>query len=107
VESETRVRKLIFGGVIMVTGATDETNENNTNNEKRTIPEGFEGNNWGVFLQNGADNPTLVGSARGKNKTKLFITEYLETNPNINRESIVARPLGKAVHVQMKQVPTL
>ena len=67
---------------------------------------GFEDLNWGVFQKNGGTNPTLLGATKGKTKAKSFVTDYLSENPKIDKETIVARPLGKAVGIRTKEVHT-
>ena len=85
--------------------ATPETTTENVTPVTGT-PETFEDKNWGVFLKNGASEPTLLGTTKGKGGARKFVSSYLETNPSIDRDAIVARPLGKPVHVRLKQIPT-
>lgn len=71
-----------------------------------TAADTFEDLNWGVFLKNGNPTPQLLGAAKGKTKAKNFVTSYLETYPEVDKATIVARPLGKTVQVRTKEVHT-
>ena len=58
-------------------------------------------------MKNGDPLPPIIGATKGKTKAKNLVTDYLAKNPSVDKSTIVARPLGKAVGIRTKEVHTL
>lgn len=79
---------------------TETTTPTRSGGEKAT---NFEEENWGVFLLTG-ETPKLLCSVKGKRQVNNFLSEYLTKNPDVSRDNIAPRSLGKVVPVQTQQV---
>lgn len=65
----------------------------------------FAEKNWAVFVDS-EDEVTFIGAVKGKGKLRAFISDLIESNPELPRTAIIPRQLGKPQTFQTKELIT-